>query len=63
LAKVLIERIIFNPWIPEPVFKSVKDVINKIDGCDRIEIDQTPLLDNEKWKKTGEKYIRTQRSF
>jgi len=53
-----IESIVFNPWIPESVFGSLKDVIRKINGCEKIWITRTTLTDNEKWKKIGRDIIR-----
>jgi hypothetical protein len=50
-----ISKIIFNPWIPESIFKSVKSVIRKIDGCDSIRIDRSNLINTERWKSIGEK--------
>jgi hypothetical protein len=50
-----IEMIIFNPWIPKPVFESVKMVIRKINGCNKIRISRSTLIDNEAWKKISEK--------
>jgi len=48
-----IQRIIFNPWIHQSIFNSVKSVIEGIDGCDKITIDKTSLVDNEQWKALG----------
>lgn len=50
-----VSRIILNPWIAKSVFDSVKAVIMRIDGCNKIKIVRTSLIDNEQWKKLGEK--------
>ena len=50
-----IRKIIFNPWIPKPVFNSVKEVIKTINGCGKIKFSRTTLVNNEEWKKIGEK--------
>jgi hypothetical protein len=52
-----ISRIIFNPWIPIPVFKSIKAVIKNIDGCDSIPIERSELIDSPRWKRIGEKKL------
>jgi hypothetical protein len=52
-----IEKIIFNPWIPESVFVSLRDVIRKIDGCEDLKVIRTTLTDNEKWKNLGRAII------
>ena len=57
-----ISRIILNPWIPKAVFNSVKAVIRRIDGCNKIKIVRTSLIDNEQWKKIGEYKIISHRS-
>ncbi len=50
-----ISKIIFNPWIPKSVCNSVKMVIKEIDGCKKIRLSRTTLVDNEEWKKIGGK--------
>ncbi len=48
-------EIVINPWMPSSVFDSVKSVIHKIEGCHNIRIKKTTLVENEKWKRFGDK--------
>ncbi len=50
-----IERITLGPWIPKPVFQSVKSVINNIKGCSQIKVFRTTIVDNRQWKNIGKK--------
>ena len=49
-----ISKIILNPWIPEPVYKEVCSVLKGIDGCDKLRITQSTILNNARWKIAGE---------
>ena len=51
----LINRIYFNPWIPDSVYDSVKDILSTIDGAKGIEITKSRLIDNQRWKRAGNK--------
>lgn len=46
----MIKRIMFNPWLPKDIFKSVRQMIKLIDNCGDISVFQTTLIDNERWK-------------
>jgi hypothetical protein len=48
-----INRIVFNPWLAESVFESLKNIIKRIDGCEEISIVRTSLTNSEKWRKIG----------
>jgi hypothetical protein len=45
-----IQRITLNPWMPKPLADAVKLTIHSIDGCKSVEVYQTTLLENERWK-------------
>jgi hypothetical protein len=47
-------KIYINPWMPKSVYSSVKKVIKNIEGCSRISIIQTTIVENEKWKRLGQ---------
>ena len=49
-----VTKIVFNPWMPTSVYKSVKGVICGIDGCKSLRLMRTSLVDNEKWKTIGQ---------
>lgn len=46
-----VRQVTLSPWLPESVADSVKDIITKIDGCDRLRINRSSLIENEDWKK------------
>ena len=46
-----IRLITLSPWLPASVANSVTDIIRKIDGCDRLKINRSSLIENEDWKK------------
>jgi hypothetical protein len=48
-----IRRITLNPWMPKSLADVVEDTIRSIDGCEKIEVYQTTLLDNERWKRAA----------
>jgi len=50
-----IEKITFGPWIPKPVYSSVKSVIQSLKGCSNLNVYRTTIVDNREWKKIGHK--------
>jgi len=54
---ILIKRIRVNPWLPKPIFRSVKATIKNIKDCESLEIYRTTLVDNLEWKKVGESIV------
>ncbi len=46
-----INRITLNPWMSKPLADAVKSTVRSVDGCKSIEVYQTTLLDNERWKR------------
>lgn len=48
-----IERITLNPWIPKALADAVKLAIRSIDGCAKMPVYQTTLLENEQWKRSA----------
>lgn len=54
IALSCVTKIVFNPWMPTSVYKSVKGVICGIDGCKSLRLVRTSLVDNEKWKTIGQ---------
>lgn len=45
-----IESIVINPWLPKPLVKTLQSTIKAIEGCSRLRVYQTTLLENENWK-------------
>jgi hypothetical protein len=46
-----VRLVTLSPWLPESVANSVTNIIGKIDGCDRLKINRSSLIENEDWKK------------
>ncbi len=46
----LIRRITLSPWIAQPLFASVKQTLQSIDGCSGLKIYRSTLIENEKWR-------------
>jgi hypothetical protein len=45
-----IGRISLSPWMPSPLSKSVVTILRSIEGCERLKISRSTLIENEKWK-------------
>ena len=48
-----INRLIFNPWIPDPLYKTMRELIKEIDGCSSIAVNKSRLIESEAWKELG----------
>lgn len=46
-----ISKIVINPWLPRTVSDSIKAQIQTIEGCQRMRVQRTTLVDNEEWKR------------
>lgn len=49
-----IDRITLSPWLPNSVAENVKKTLKAIDGCSKIKIYKSTLVENEDWKKFAE---------
>jgi hypothetical protein len=45
-----ISRIILSPWSNKPLTEAIKATIHDIDGCAKLRVYRTTLIDNEGWK-------------
>jgi hypothetical protein len=52
-----VKQIELNPWMPEPLFQSVKDTIRAIDGCSSIKFRRSTLIDNQQWRDAGDRVV------
>lgn len=52
----IIERISLNPWMPAPVFKSVRTTIEAQRQGATFTVDQSSLIDNRRWRHFASKY-------
>ncbi|MEW7986732.1 MAG: DUF2971 domain-containing protein [Candidatus Thiodiazotropha sp.] len=46
-----VDRITLSPWLPNAVANNVKKTLKAIDGCSKIKIYKSTLVENENWKK------------
>ena len=58
-----IERIVLSPWLPEELGRSVRAVLTSIDGCEKLNVRRSALIDNEKWKKFGDDVYRQEKEM
>lgn len=49
-----VARILLNPWLPKRVADSVKATLKEIDGCSRLTVERSHLIENSRWKRAGE---------
>jgi hypothetical protein len=45
-----IRSIIFSPWLPSKIEKSVMEVVRSIDGCAGLKLRASRLLENARWR-------------
>jgi hypothetical protein len=57
-----ISRITLSPWLPPPLATSVKKALRAIDGCSKVKIYASTLIENEKWKKVANSRIKLETS-
>lgn len=50
-----INRIYLNPWLPSPLADSVTRTLREIRGCSRLSIQKSHLIENDRWKKAGDR--------
>ena len=50
-----INNVYLSPWMPKPLVVSVKKTLRGIPGCSKLNVFQTTLLDNQKWKRVADK--------
>ena len=45
-----LSKVTINPWMPRPVFESVKAQLRTIEGWSHLHFGRTTLVDNDEWK-------------
>jgi hypothetical protein len=48
-----IDRVIFSPWFSKNLRKAVGDTLRTIDGCSKLKLMHSTVIDNETWKKVA----------
>lgn len=46
-----ISRITLSPWLPLPLADEVRKLLRSIDGCAKLGVARSTLLENENWKR------------
>lgn len=49
-----INKVTLSPWLADAVAESVRVLIKTIEGCERLEVNRSSLIDNAGWKKAIE---------
>lgn len=55
LALTLINRIVFNPWIPQALVDNLREMIRSLPGCEKIPVESSRLTNSGRWKAAGKK--------
>uniref|UniRef100_I2PWW8 DUF2971 domain-containing protein n=1 Tax=Desulfovibrio sp. U5L TaxID=596152 RepID=I2PWW8_9BACT len=45
-----IENITLNPWISKDCVESIRKLVHKIDGCSKIKVKSSYIINSERWK-------------
>jgi len=53
----LINKIYLNPWLPASIAESLTETIRSIPGCERISVTRSYLIDNGRWKRSGDRVV------
>jgi hypothetical protein len=53
-----IDRIQLNPWLPDPLAKSVMIALKRLPGCANLTLRQSRLINNSRWKKAGDLVVQ-----
>lgn len=49
-----IRRMVLSPWLPKELFASVRRVLTNIEGCEKLDVRRSALIESERWKQFGE---------
>jgi hypothetical protein len=48
-----IDRVTINPWLNVRLADAIFDTVRQLEGCDKLSIGQSSLVNNGEWKKLG----------
>jgi hypothetical protein len=48
-----INRVVINPWLPDPVVETLRARIHSISECANLTVDHSRLIDSDRWKAAG----------
>ena len=52
-----INKIYLNPWLPEPIARSVTATLKGFPDCENLKVQRSHLIDSERWKKAGDQVV------
>lgn len=55
IALGAIARITLSPWMPLPLANEVRELLRAIDGCAKLKVSRSTLLENETWKRLAQR--------
>jgi len=50
-----IKKISVNPWAPDVFFEAIKSTIRGINGCEKVKVSKSSLIDNKEWCGIGDR--------
>ncbi len=53
-----IKHIILSPWMPKSLVDAVKSTLKGINGCDKLKVYRSTLIDNERWKSLANSNLK-----
>jgi hypothetical protein len=53
----IIDFIILNPWLPPSTVDAIKEVILRIDGCEKLAVKRATIVKNDAWQQAAEAAI------
>ena len=52
-----IGRVYLNPWLPDPLYDSVKATLRGLPECSKLSVVKSRLIDSARWKKAGDRVV------
>lgn len=50
----LVERVVLNPWLPPATVKSIKEIIQSLDGWNSLSVIRATIVRNDEWRKLAD---------
>lgn len=50
----IIEKIVLNPWLPQPTVASIRQLIQSIDGCKELPVFRATIIENNEWRSLAD---------
>lgn len=51
----VINRVVFNPWMPPVLVNNLRDMIRPLPGCEGLKVESSRLTNSSRWKAAGKK--------